>query len=108
MATLPKTRRRRTRKPKRDLTEEESWEIIQSIASKDIDIMNLKNHRKVKILRNNTFRFTVDIISLDLLISLMEHKHVKNVYSNPSHPPPGGSTDSISLRYKVYVEYDQI
>ena len=98
---------RRTRKPKRDLTEEESIAIIEAVADKDRGVININNHRKTKLLRSNTFRFTVDIISLDLLISLMEHKQVKNVYFNPSHPPPGGSVDSISLRYKVYVEYEQ-
>ena len=104
MATTRRTRR--TRK-KRDLTEIESMKIIESTADTDADIMNIKNHKKVKLLRNNTYRFTVDILSLDFLISLMENKQVKNVYFNPSHPPPGQSLDSISLRYKIYVEYNQ-
>ena len=97
----------RQARKKRDLTEEEAKTIIATTASKDVDIINIKNHRKVKLLRSNTFRFTVDLLSLDFLISLMENKQVKNVYFNPSIPPPGGSTDSISLRYKVYVEYHQ-
>ena len=45
-------------------------------------------------------------MSLDFLISLMEDEKIKNVYWNPSTPPPGGSIDSISMRYKVYVEYN--
>ena len=35
----------------------------------------------------------------------MEDDAVKNVYFNPSVPPPGGTVDSISMRYKVYVQY---
>lgn len=68
------------------------------------DILNFKNHRKHNI-RPNVYRFTVDLISLEFIISLMEDEDVKNVYWNPSVPPPGGSVDSISLRYKIYVEY---
>ena len=76
---------------------------------------------KVAIMNQNTIHGLVDddfnyipvkdvdvskvVISLEFIISLMEDSQVKNVYWNPSVPPPGGSVDSISLRYKVYVEY---
>ena len=45
------------------------------------------------------------LISLEFLITLIEHELVKNVYFNPSVPPPGGTIDSISMRFKIYVEY---
>ena len=41
------------------------------------------------------------MISLDFIISLMEEEEVKNVYFNPSVPPPGSGIDRISLRYKI-------
>lgn len=94
-----------TRRAKKEKTSEESLAILTKYIEKDgNDILNFKNHRKHEI-RKNVYRFTVDLISLEFIISLMEDEEVKNVYWNPSTPPPGGSIDSISLRYKVYVEY---
>ena len=90
---------------KKQKTIQESLIILTKyIEKEENDILNFKNHRKHNI-RPNTFRFTVDLISLEFIISLMEDEAVKNVYWNPSIPPPGGSVDSISLRYKIYVEY---
>jgi len=91
------------RRKKRNLTLEESLKIISPLVDKE-PLLGFKNHRKHSI-RDNTYRFTVELLSLEFLISLMEHKQVKNVFFNASFPPPGGSIDSISLRYKVYVEY---
>ena len=92
----------------RSLTEEESLEILEEyLENENHEILGFKNHKKHN-LKSNTFRFTVDLISLEFLIGLMEDDAVKNVYFNPSVPPPGGSIDSISLRYKVYVEYHEI
>ena len=96
------TRRKKTIK---ELTEAQSLSVLKKYLSNDNEILNFKNHRKHPI-RKNTFRFTVDLISLEFLISIMEDEKVKNVYFNPSIPPPGGSIDNISLRYKVYVEYN--
>tara|TARA_R100001510_G_C7623578_1_gene183896 strand:+ start:794 stop:1081 length:288 start_codon:yes stop_codon:yes gene_type:complete len=90
---------------KKEKTIEESLEILKKyIEEEGNEILNFKNHRKHP-LRPNVYRFTVDLISLEFIISLMEDEQVKNVYWNPSTPPPGGSIDSISLRYKIYVEY---
>ena len=87
--------------------QEESLEIItRNISEDEMAIMDLKNHRAHKILKN-TYRFTVSIISLDFLISLMEEEEVMNVYFNPSAPPPGTGIDGISLRYKIYVQYHE-
>lgn len=90
------------------MTKEESIEIIKKyLDPEQIRIMDLRNHKKYSLREDDkTFRFTVKLMSLDFLISLMEDKKIKNVYWNPSTPPPGGSIDSISMRYKVYVEYN--
>ena len=91
---------------KKEKTLDQSLEVISKYVEREgNDILNFKNHRK-HALRPNVFRFTVDLISLEFIISLMEDDRVKNVYWNPSIPPPGGSIDSISLRYKIYVEYN--
>jgi len=86
------------------ITLKESWDIIEPHISRD-PILNAKNHRKFEP-KDNTYRFTVDLLSLDLIISLMEDKSIKNVYWSASVPPPGGAIDSLSLRYKIYVEYN--
>lgn len=90
----------------RDLTHEESLDIIRRHILEEDNFLNFKNHRKHDLLPN-TFRFTVDLISLDFLISLMEEEQVVNVYFNPSAPPPGASIDGISFRYKIYVQYEK-
>ena len=90
----------------RDLTLEEANEIIERHVPEEDVFMNYRNIRK-HTLMDNSFRFTVDIISLDFLISLMEDEEVINVYFNPSAPPPGTGIDGISLRYKVYVQFEQ-
>lgn len=99
---------RRKSKTKRDLTTDESLELLRKYINRDTNKhLNFKNHKKHD-LDENTFRFTLDLMSLDFLISLIDDDRVKNVYFNPSIPPPGGSVDSISLRFKVYVQYNKI
>ena len=96
---------RRRKKPKEEYSLAESEKILSSLFDRPSEkFLNFKNHIKHD-LKPNTFRFTLDIMSLEILISTMELPQVKNVYFNPSVPPPGGSIDSISMRYKVYVEY---
>jgi len=95
------------RKKERSLTVDESWEKLSVIVEK-YPLMNFANHRAFFRIKDNVFRFTVDLISMDFLISLMELEEVKDVYFNPAHPPPGGSIDAISLRYKIYIEYHKI
>ena len=91
----------------RELTIDESLKVLEKYIQNENEILNFKNHRKHDI-RPNVYRFTVDLISLEFLIQLMEDDAVKNVYFNPSVPPPGGTVDSISLRYKIYVQYHRI
>ena len=90
------------------MTKEESIKIIKKyLDPEQIEIMDLRNHKQYSLSGNDKiFRFTVKLMSLDFLISLMEDEKIRNVYWNPSTPPPGGSIDSISMRYKVYVEYN--
>ena len=91
----------------RELQPKESMTILSAYIKDENEILGFKNHRKHN-LKPNTYRFTIDLMSLEFLISLMEDERIKNVYFNPSIPPPGGTTDSKSLRYKVYVEYEMV
>ncbi len=87
-------------------TIEKAKEIVMSYIPAEDSFMNFRNLREHSIM-NNTYRFTVDIVSLDFLISLMEDESILNVYFNPSVPPPGTGIDGISLRYKIYVQFDE-
>ena len=91
----------------RDLTIEESYDIITRHIDVEDDFLSFKNHRKFEG-RENTFRFTINLVSLDFLIALMEEELVDNVFFNPSVPPPGSTTEGISLRYKIYIQYDKV
>lgn len=100
--------RKTEKKPKvlREYTLEESYKVIEKYLGKHREILDFKNHRKYNKLKN-TYRFTVNIISLNFLTNLMNDEEVLSVHFSPSIPPPGTGFDGTSLRYKVYVEYPE-
>jgi|TARA_B100000927_G_scaffold222688_1_gene182553 hypothetical protein len=84
----------------------QSKTLIQDYIEEYQDIIDFRNHKKYKLgNRDNVYRFTLKLLSLDLLGKLSKDKRVKNVMFSPSTPPPGAGIDSISMRYKVYIEY---
>jgi hypothetical protein len=89
------------------MTTQESEIFLKKHLKKNSNIeIDFRNHRKHSLKGvNNIFRFTLDLMSMSFINSLAKDKKVRNVYWTPAHPPPGGSIDSISLRFKVYVEY---
>ena len=93
----------------RPVTSKESLNILKPLAEKE-DFINFAGHKKFphRGLGENVYRFTINIMSLDLLISIMEHEQVHNVYFTPSSPPTGAGMDSISMIYKVYVKYHPV
>ncbi len=94
---------------KREMTTEESLAILKPLAEKE-EFVNFSGHRKFphKGLGDNVYRFVVNIMSLDMLISIMEHDAVENVYFTPSAAGPGQALDGISMLYKVYVKYHPV
>lgn len=88
-------------------TAEESLELINSYLAEDASIVDLQSHNHYKKIpgRDKMYRFTIKLLSLDLLARLGNDRRVKNVYFASRHPHPGGGADSISLRHKVIVEY---
>ena len=74
------------------------------------EFINFTGHKKFphKGLGDNVYRFTINIMSLDLLISIMEHEQVQNDYFSPSSAATGQGMDSISMIYKVYVKYHPV
>ena len=50
----------------------------------------------------------INIMSLDLLISIMEHPQVYNVYFTAAAPGPGKGLTGISMNYRVYVKYHKV
>ena len=88
-------------------TQKDSFDLIEEYLKDYEDIVDFRNHKLFNGLnRPNTYRFTVKLISLDFLSKLAKDKRVKNVLFSPSSPPPGGALDSISMRYKIYIEYN--
>ena len=93
----------------RPVTEKESLRFLKTlIKNADLLGINWQNHRKASNISDSTYRFTSEILSLDSLIKMIEHKKVKNVYWHPSVAPPGKGIDGIALRYRVYVEYNLV
>ena len=86
------------------VTENESYDIFMESVSDNGDFLELKNHCKCKWM-DNTYQVTVNMISLEVVFSLMERDEVKNVFFHPSSPPPGTHVDGIAQRYRLYVEY---
>ncbi len=91
-------------KEKRDVTLEESRAVISKHLKNSPEIAELKNHKKFNKMEN-TYRFTLEIISIKFLNSLLRDRNVDDVFFSPSAPPPGLGFDGTSLRYKVYVVY---
>ncbi len=99
---------RRKKENEKIITEEESLEIIESIIlAEEKDFLNISAHKPFpyKGFDENVYRFTVNVMSLDMLINLMEHPRVQNVYFNPCAAGPGQGTDGISMVYRVFVKY---
>ena len=94
---------------KTELTLEKSLAILKPIAETE-KFINFSAHKKFpfKGLGDNVYRFTVNIISLDMLINIMEHEQVKNVYFTPAAAGPGQGMDGISMVYRIYVKYHPI
>lgn len=89
---------------------EQSLELIESYISEYNDLISFKNHGPYNVSsrnnRRNMYKFTCKLLSLKLLEALASDRKVKNVFFSPSHPPPGGGFDGISMRYKIYIEYN--
>ena len=90
----------------RAVTEKESLTILKPLLEKET-FVRYSSHMPFpyKDFGENVYRFTINIMSLDLLISIMEHEQVQNVFFTGAAPGPGQGIDGISMNYKVYVKY---
>lgn len=88
------------------ITLEDSESILKEIVQKE-DFIDFRNHKAWphKGLGENVYRFDVNMISLDMLINIMEHPQIENVYFTPAASGPGIAMDGISFTYKIYVKY---
>ena len=104
------TRKRNPKqKRKRNLTLLESENILRPLVEKE-PFVKFGDHTEysARDFGENVFRLIVNVISLDTLISIMEHKQVHNVYFTPTAPPPDFSVDGITMAYKLYIKYHQL
>jgi len=84
----------------------ESFDLISGYMSDHVDLVDFRNHRQVLLGERQMYRFTLKLLSINMLNKLSKDRRVKNVFYAPSAAPPGGAVDGISSRYKVYVEYN--
>ena len=82
---------------------ERAKEIVKSVIKDRNDFLkfNWDNFKKTKE-KENMYQSTVEKISLDALINLLEHPEIENVYFHSSVAPPGSGVDGIALRYRIY------
>ena len=81
-------------------------EIIKSVLKGREEFLKFSwGNFKSTVGKRNMYQSTVEKISLDTLIELLEHPEIKNVYFHPSVAPPGHGTDGIALRYRIYFEF---
>lgn len=86
------------------ITENQAIEIIEAGFAEDLAFCAPKNF-KISQRKPNTVQFTVNILSLDVLFSLMESEEVENVYFHPSVAPPRSHVDASASRYRIYVKF---
>ena len=96
-----------SRRKKKEISKSEALEIAKDILSKEEDFLgiNWRNFRKVEE-QNNTYRVTVEKLSLDALIRILEDENINNVYFHPSVAPVGIGVDGIALRYRLYFVFE--
>ena len=93
----------------RPVSEKESLRFLKArVKNAEILGINWSNHRPAPRISEDTYRFTAEIMSLEVLIGMLEHKKVKNVFWHPSAAPPGAGIDGIALRYRIYVQYNKV
>jgi hypothetical protein len=93
----------------RPVSIEESLKIIEPLVKKEAFIkMNSHKPWPHKDMGENVYRFTINIMSLDLLIRIMEHEQVENVFFTAAAAAPGQGMDGVSMNYKVYVKYHPV
>ena len=87
----------------------QAYEIILKYTKGQEKILNLKNFRKVTRFQGqkpvNMYKFTVDLLLIELIFDLNSDENVETVMWNASMPPPGAGIDGVSMRYKVYIQF---
>ena len=102
-------RRKKQSSKLRNLTLKESKEIIEPLILKEPFVkLGDYNAYPYRDFGPNVFRAIVNVISLDTLISIMEHPQVHNVYFVATAPPPEFGVDGITMAYKLYVKFHQL
>ena len=91
-------------------TAEQSYEFISNIIEEYHEFIDMSSHtphrhHKTRQVIENTYKFTVRLLSLDFLNKVSKDKRVKNLFFSSRHSHPGGGSDSISLRQRVIIEY---
>lgn len=93
------------------LSHTDAMNIVLKYTKGQEKILNLKNFRKVTRFQGqkpvNMYKFTVDLLLIELIFDLNSDEHVETVMWNASMPPPGSGIDGVSMRYKVYIQFKE-
>lgn len=87
------------------ITLKKAKEIIEECFDEDRDFCKVKNYR-IFTKKENTVAVTVNILSLDVLFSIMEHDLIENVYFHASASPPKTHLGPSDFRFKVYIQFN--
>lgn len=93
----------------RPVSEKESLRLLKTIFKGQDEFLGINwgNHRKAD-LAEDCYRITMNLLSLNTLIKLMENRKVKKVFFHPSAAPFGSGADGIALRYRLYIQYHKV
>ena len=86
------------------VTQKQAIKLIEDCIGEDQGFCHAKNFR-LSSNKEDTVQFTINILSLDLLFSIMEMEEVENVYFHPSASPPKTHLSPTASRYRVYVHF---
>ena len=106
MTTKKKTTRRTRSRKKKEVDIDSAKEIISSILAEKEEFLGINWNNFKKTSDGPVFQTTMEKMSLDALINLLDHPRVKNVFFHPSVAPPGSGVDGIALRYRMYFEFN--
>lgn len=89
---------------------EQSFSVISEMIKGQEHHVDMSTHtnfidRSKSERKENVYKFTVKLLSLDFLNKVSKDRRVSNVYFAARHAHPGGSVDGISLRQRIIIEY---
>tara|TARA_B100000700_G_scaffold311168_1_gene392660 strand:- start:202 stop:501 length:300 start_codon:yes stop_codon:yes gene_type:complete len=98
---------RKSKSKSKRITFDEAKSLVQSILSDRSVFLGINwNNFKKSTSEEGLYQITMEKMSLDALVTMLDDPRIKNVFFHPSVAPPGSGVDGIALRYRVYFEFN--